>query len=468
MKITINKHTALADTITPIIAYQRIREVYAKSILFECATYQDAKNSNSIIVFDELASIDSLDNVATTRVNNTIKNQTNELNFKQSIEQFQAIFEIEKEYQNNSFIGIYGFTGYNSVSKMEDLSFQKHENNLDISDFNYGFYRFTLIFHHHTNSITILESIPDNDDSKIDIILSLLQKNNTTTFSFETIGEEYCNSTNEEFMEMVKKGKEHAQLGDTFQMVLSRQFSQSFIGDDFNVYRTLRSLNPSPYLFYADFGSFKLIGSSPEAQIVVSNKLAEIHPIAGTFKRTGDEEFDTMETLRLKEDPKENAEHVMLVDLARNDLSRHCKNVIVKKYKQIQTFSHVIHLVSLVTGKILDKSSSLDIFSDTFPAGTLSGAPKIKAMNLINQYEKTDRSFYGGAIGSFSFNGDINHAIIIRSFCSKDNQLHYQAGAGVVINSQPENELMEVTNKLGALRNAIAQASQIHLKSFAI
>lgn len=468
MKITITKHTTLADTTTPIIAYQRIREVYAKSILFECATYQDSKNSNSIIVFDELASIDSSEGKVTTRVNEIIHKESENLSFKTNIQDFMSLININEEDLKDPYIGIYGFTGYNSVSKMEDVTFEKHKNNLQIPDFHYGFYRFTLIFNHHTNTITIIECLPDNEDAKLKEVISLLQKNNTTTYSFETVGAETCNSTNQEFLDMVAKGKNHAQLGDTFQLVLSRQFSQTYTGDDFNVYRTLRSLNPSPYLFYADFGNFKLLGSSPEAQIVITDKIAEIHPIAGTFKRTGDIAFDKLEAKRLQANEKENSEHVMLVDLARNDLSRHCNNVTVKNYKQIQTFSHVIHLVSLVTGEQLNESTSLDIFEDTFPAGTLSGAPKIKAMHLINQYEITDRSFYGGAIGSFSFNGNINHAIIIRSFCSKDNQLHYQAGAGVVINSQPENELMEVTNKLGALRNAIAQATQIHQKSFAL
>lgn len=468
MKTTVLTHTTLADTTTPIIAYQRIREVHAKSILFECATYQDSKNSNSIIVFDELASIDSTNGKIITRINNRIEQVSDSTSYKDSIQSFMSLIDLEEHDKRNSYLGIYGFTGYNSVSKMEDVIFTKHENNLKIPDYHYSYYRFTLVFHHHTNTITIIECIPESDSSKLKEVISLLQKNNTTTYTFETVGEETCNSTNEEFLAMVANGKRHAQLGDTFQLVLSRQFSQTYTGDDFNVYRTLRSLNPSPYLFYADFGSFKLLGSSPEAQIVISDNIAEIHPIAGTFKRTGDENFDAKETKRLQADEKENAEHVMLVDLARNDLSRHCKSVEVKSYKQIQTFSHVIHLVSLVTGEKLNESTSLDIFSNTFPAGTLSGAPKIKAMNLINQYENTDRSFYGGAIGSFSFNGDINHAIIIRSFCSKDNQLHYQAGAGVVINSQPENELMEVTNKLGALRKAIAQATQIHQKSFAL
>jgi anthranilate synthase component 1 len=468
MKITIQTHTTLADTTTPIIAYQRIREVYAKSILFECATYQDAKNSNSIIVFDELASIDSTNGKVVTRVNDIIQQEIESTSYDKNIQSFLSLIDFNQDPKNKPYLGVYGFTGYNSVSTMEDVKFSKHANNLNIPDFHYGFYRFTLVFHHHTNTMTILECIPKNETSMMKDVMTLLQKNSTTTYSFETIGEETCNSTNEEFLKMVAEGKRHAQIGDTFQLVLSRQFSQTYTGDDFNVYRTLRSLNPSPYLFYADFGSFKLLGSSPEAQIVISNEIAEIHPIAGTFKRTGDEKFDAQETKRLREDEKENAEHVMLVDLARNDLSRHCKNVEVKSYKQIQTFSHVIHLVSLVTGEKLSDSSSLAVFSDTFPAGTLSGAPKIKAMNLINQYEKTDRSFYGGAIGSFSFNGDINHAIIIRSFCSKDNQLHYQAGAGVVINSQPENELMEVSNKLGALRKAIDQATNIHKKSFAL
>jgi anthranilate synthase component 1 len=275
------------------------------------------------------------------------------------------------------------------------------------------------------------------------------------------VGKKSSNLSDSEFIDFVKKGKEHCYRGDVFQLVLSRQFSQQFKGDEFNVYRTLRSINPSPYLFFFDYGYFKIFGSSPEAQLIVDNGKAEIHPIAGTFRRTGNDLKDTQAAKELAKDPKENSEHVMLVDLARNDLSRNGSSVLVEKNREIQFFSHVIHLVSKVTCNMKDSAKTFRVVADTFPAGTLSGAPKHKALQLIDKYEKTQRNFYGGAIGYMDFYGNFNHAIIIRSFLSMNNRLHYQAGAGIVAASVPENELQEVYNKLGALDKALLQAEKI-------
>ncbi|MEO1655620.1 MAG: anthranilate synthase component I family protein, partial [Bacteroidota bacterium] len=266
----------------------------------------------------------------------------------------------------------------------------------------------------------------------------------------------------EDYKALVQKGIQHCQRGDVFQIVLSRQFSQSFQGDDFNVYRALRSVNPSPYLFYFDYGNFKIFGSSPEAQLRIQNNIAEIHPIAGTFRRTGDDQEDARLAQELNKDEKENAEHVMLVDLARNDLSMSGNSVKVETYKEIQYYSHLIHLVSKVTAEVSEGKSSLQLYSDTFPAGTLSGAPKYRAMELINTYENQNRGYYGGAIGFLSFQGDLNHAIMIRSFLSKNNQLFYQAGAGIVAKSVPQNELEEVGHKLGALRAALKRAEEVN------
>ena len=280
-------------------------------------------------------------------------------------------------------------------------------------------------------------------------------------YAFKTTDNIDSNLTDDEFKAHVEIAKQHCQRGDVFQLVLSRKFQQNFKGDDFNVYRALRSINPSPYLFYFDYGSFKIFGSSPEAQLVVKNKKAEIHPIAGTFARSGDDMKDTALAQQLVEDEKENSEHVMLVDLARNDLSRHCTDVTVENYREIQFFSHVIHLVSKVIGTVRQKTTTMQIVADTFPAGTLSGAPKYKAMELIEKYEKTSRGFYGGAIGFMDFEGNYNHAIMIRTFLSKNQQLHWQAGAGIVSKSNPVDELQEVYNKLGALTKAIKRAEKI-------
>jgi len=289
----------------------------------------------------------------------------------------------------------------------------------------------------------------------------LISNKNFSSYNFKTETSEASNFTNEEFLKVIDQGKAHCKRGDVFQIVLSREFSQKFKGDDFNVYRALRSVNPSPYLFYFDYGNFKIFGSSPEAQLVVQNQTASIHPIAGTFKRTGDDEADAILAEKLKNDAKENAEHVMLVDLARNDLSRNCKEVEVKIFREVQYYSHVIHLVSKVTGILPEGTNPLQLVADTFPAGTLSGAPKYRAMELIDQLENTSRKFYGGAIGFLGFNGDFNHAILIRSFVSQNNQLRFQAGAGVVAKSSIPSELQEVSNKLEALRVALKTAEGI-------
>jgi len=223
----------------------------------------------------------------------------------------------------------------------------------------------------------------------------------------------------------------------------------------------LRSINPSPYLFFFDYGDFKIFGSSPEAQLIVKDGKAEIHPIAGTYKRTGNDEQDAELAKQLAQDDKENSEHVMLVDLARNDLSRNGNLVNVETYREVQYFSHVIHLVSKVTGMKKADISTLKIVADTFPAGTLSGAPKHMAMQLIEKYEKTSRGYYGGAIGFMDFNGNFNHAIMIRTFLSKNHELHFQAGAGLVAASNADDELQETYNKLGALNKALEIAETI-------
>ena len=308
----------------------------------------------------------------------------------------------------------------------------------------------------------LLENHVEGIEGGKQIIEDIIHGRDLPQFPFTAVGDETSNMTDQSYMEMVQKGIAHCHRGDVFQIVLSRRFEQAFKGDEFNVYRALRMINPSPYLFYFDYGDYRLMGSSPESQLIVGNGKATVHPIAGTFKRTGDDAMDRKEAERLLQDPKENAEHVMLVDLARNDLSRVCENVQVSQYRQVKFYSHVIHLVSEVTATAKREANPFSMMANTFPAGTLSGAPKFKAMELIDTYEPTKRSFYGGAIGIVGFNGSFNHAILIRSFLSKNNTLYYQAGAGVVASSVPEKELQEVNNKLGALKKAIQLASTIH------
>jgi anthranilate synthase component 1 len=325
----------------------------------------------------------------------------------------------------------------------------------------YRLYQYVIAVNHFKDELFICENKIAGIESELPVLESLIRSKDIPVYPFRSNGEESSNMSNEDYKEMVKKGITSCHRGDVFQIVLSRRFQQSFQGDEFNVYRALRNINPSPYLFYFDYGDYKLMGSSPESQLVIKNGKAVVHPIAGTFKRTGDDALDQESAARLLKDAKENAEHVMLVDLARNDLSRVCDDVSVAHYRQVQYFSHVIHLVSEVTGKVREGSNPFNLLAKTFPAGTLSGAPKFKAMELINGYEPTSRSYYGGAIGFMGFDGSCNHAIMIRTFLSKSNTLIYQAGAGIVAASQPESELQEVNNKLGALKKAIVMAENI-------
>ena len=453
----------LADTITPVSVYLKVRDKYPNSLLLESSDYHANDNSFSYICCNPIASI-KVQNEVITEVFPDGSKKTTEItpgvNVPQQIQEFSKQFETEDsdfKFINN---GLFGYIAYDGVRYFEDLDIKKRNGDLKLPDIYYAVYQNIIAINHFNNEAYIFDHSYDTD-SKIAEIEQLIKVKNFATYNFERQQEPISNLTDEEFRENVRLGKKHCYRGDVFQIVLSRRFSQKFKGDEFNVYRALRSVNPSPYLFYFDYGNFKIFGSSPEAQLVVQDGQAEIHPIAGTFKRTGNDEEDAELAKKLAADEKENAEHVMLVDLARNDLSRHGSNVKVEKYREIQFFSHVIHLVSKVTGTKDPKTPTMQVVADTFPAGTLSGAPKHSAMKLIEKYENVNRDAYGGAIGFMDFHGNFNHAIIIRSFVSKDHQLHYQAGAGVVSESVEENELQEVYNKLGALTKALDIAEDI-------
>ncbi|APY00982.1 anthranilate synthase component I family protein [Lacinutrix venerupis] len=457
-----NYKKILADTITPVSIYLKIRDKFPNSILLESSDYHANDNSFSYICFNPIASIKvSGDTIEQKFPDGSIlRNRTKDV--PKMIHKFTKRFKVNSDHDfkfiNN---GIFGYTAYDAVKYFEDIEISKKENSIDIPDIYYAVYQNIIAINHFKNEAYIFAHCFNDNASNIDEILHIIKSTNFASFEFSTDSKIKSNLTDDEYKDHVALAKKHCARGDVFQLVLSKKFSQTFKGDEFNVYRALRSINPSPYLFYFDYGNFKIFGSSPEAQLVVNEGIAEIHPIAGTFKRTGNDEKDTGLAKKLAEDEKENSEHVMLVDLARNDLSRHGSQVKVETYKEAQFFSHVIHLVSKVTGKIHDNTATMQVVADTFPAGTLSGAPKHKAMQLIEKYEKTSRAFYGGAIGFMDFNGNYNHAIMIRTFLSKNHELHWQAGAGLVSKSNPENELQEVYNKLGALTNAIELAKEI-------
>ncbi len=454
----------ITDTITPVSVYLKIRDRYPNSILLESSDYHGNDNSFSYICFNPIASIKIQNEIITQTFpdGSTQQMQIDETtDVPHEIHQFSQRFQVEKD-QNFKFIsnGIFGYTAYDAVRYFEDVEISKKENSLEIPDVYYAVYQNIIAFNHFKNNAYIFAHTYDVE-SNVESVHQLIKTQNFTTYTFLKDGEIKSNLTDNEYKEHVKIAKNHCARGDVFQLVLSKKFTQGFKGDEFNVYRTLRSINPSPYLFYFDYGDFKIFGSSPEAQLVVKGNQAEIHPIAGTFKRSGNDEQDAELAKKLAIDEKENAEHVMLVDLARNDLSRHGSQVKVETYREVQFFSHVIHLVSKVVGKKDKNITTMQVVADTFPAGTLSGAPKHKAMQLIEKYEKTNRTFYGGAIGFMDFEGNYNHAIMIRTFLSKNHQLHWQAGAGLVSKSDPEKELQEVYNKLGALTKAIELAERV-------
>ena len=454
----------LADTITPVSIYLKIRDKYPNSILLESSDYHANDNSFSYICCNPIASI-KVENERITQIfpdgssiSNKIKPTTN---VTDKIHKFTKRFKMHSEktfkFINN---GVFGYIAYDAVRYFEDVQISKKDEHLNIPDIYYAVYQNIIAINHFKNEAYVFAHCFDAENN-IDEILQLIKSKNYSAFHFKTKGKTTSNLTDNDYKSHVELAKKHCARGDVFQLVLSKKFSQQFEGDEFNVYRALRSINPSPYLFYFDYGNFKIFGSSPEAQLVVQNGKAEIHPIAGTFKRTGNDEKDAELAKLLAIDDKENSEHVMLVDLARNDLSRHGSDVVVENYREVQFFSHVIHLVSKVTGKKHKSTTTMQMVADTFPAGTLSGAPKHKAMQLIEKYEKTSRDFYGGAIGFMDFDGNFNHAIMIRTFLSKNHQLHWQAGAGLVSKSNPEHELQEVYHKLGALTKAIEIAKTI-------
>lgn len=454
----------LADTVTPVSIYLKLRDKFENPILLESSDYHGADDSFSYICCEPIARFEVKDNhYKQSLPEGVTKGEVAGNGAMLKLDEFVASFQADEnpfKFINN---GLFGYIGYDAVQHFENIPVGNHqEDEYGIPDILYHVYRYVIAIDHFKNELYIFEHSPEGSAPKgLEAIENLVNNKNYPSYEFVPAQQETSNYQDGEFLEIIDKGIQHCFRGDVFQIVLSRRFQDNFSGDEFNVYRALRSVNPSPYLFYFDYGSYKIFGSSPEAQLVIKDRKATIHPIAGTFRRTGNDEADAELAKKLHADPKENSEHVMLVDLARNDLSRAGSNVEVDTYKEVQYFSHVIHLVSKVTGTLSENMTETQMVSGTFPAGTLSGAPKVRAMQLINEYESTRRGYYGGAIGFMGFNGDFNHAIMIRSFLSKDNTLFYQAGAGVVAKSNRESELQEVNNKLAALRKAIELAKEI-------
>ena len=454
----------LGDLYTPVAVYMRLRDIYPQSALMESSDYHAKDNGRSFIGINPVASIAIGHGVATATFPDGTKLQQpigGQLSCHQAVSDFLASFSVTGP--DAAYCGLFGYTSFNMVGYFEHIAVKDEtlEKN-DAPDMLYILFQDIIVFDHFNNRLSIVTLTADGDDhGRLDEVLHLMAKGNVSDYGFKPVGDVQSPLTDQEHIENIKKGIRHCLRGDVFQIVLSRRFVQRYEGDDFKLYRALRSINPSPYLFFFDFGGFRIFGSSPETHFRIQDGMGYIDPIAGTTKRTGDAEKDRLAAEFLRNDPKENAEHVMLVDLARNDLSRNCEGVKVDFYKELQYYSHVIHLVSRVSGRLLPGTDHIKAFFDTFPAGTLSGAPKVRAMQLISLYEPHNRGAYGGCIGFIGFDGNLNQAITIRTFVSRNGELWFQAGGGIVAKSNPEYELQEVNNKLGALRRAIVMAADM-------
>ena len=455
--------TLLGDLHTPVTTYLKVRDLFPQSVLMESSDYHGVENNRSFIGLNPIASISISHGKATAKFpdgTQEVRDIDDHYRVDQAISDFLTRFQVEGEYAH--YCGLYGYTTFNAVRYFEHIPVKDSISTInDAPDMLYILYKYLIVFHDFKHEMVLLEMQSDDEPSHIDEVEKAICNRNYTTFDFRAVGPTVSTLTDEEHKANIRKGIAHCLRGDVFQIVLSRRFIQRYQGDDFKLYRALRSINPSPYLFYFDFGGFRIFGSSPETHCKIEDGRATIDPIAGTTRRSGNKETDAQLTAALLADPKENAEHVMLVDLARNDLSRNCHDVKVEFYKEPQYYSHVIHLVSRVSGKLNAGSNPIKTFIDTFPAGTLSGAPKVRAMQLISEYEPHNRGAYGGCIGFIGLNGSLNQAITIRTFVSRNNELWFQAGGGIVAKSNEENELQEVNNKLGALKKAITLAEQL-------
>lgn len=466
IKIKTKSKKTLGDLQTPMNIYLQIRDKFRDTILLESSDSKNIDNNFSFIAINAIAGIE-VKNLHEFEVKlpnqNPVKKSLENENISELLNNFSKTFECEKTHDKIEVTAqsLFGYTSFEAVQFFEDVKFKPQSKEVEIPILRYRLYQYVIAINHFNDEMHFIENQIEGVKSEFRTLEDLIKNKNAVVYPFEKTADETSNITDEEYLKLVEVAQKHCMRGDVFQLVLSRRFEQKFQGDEFNVYRALRNINPSPYLFYFDYGNYKLFGSSPESQLIIKDNKAIIHPIAGTFKRTGDFETDLQSIESLKNDPKENAEHTMLVDLARNDLGKLGKNVTVTKLKEIQLFSHVIHMVSEVMAELEKNTNPFEMVATTFPQGTLSGAPKHRALQLINEYEKDSRGYYGGCIGMVGLNGECNQAIMIRTFLSKNNTLFYQAGAGLVAKSNPESELQEVNNKLNALKKAVEKAEKI-------
>jgi anthranilate synthase component 1 len=454
-----------ADDKTPVALYANLRQMFPETLLLECVEARSLETAASYICADPIARF-SIKNGAAVIEQRGRKIAEIKIDwvetFITAFNDFQNSIKIDNQNEAQNLAGLFGYIGFSAIPFLEDIEFSQNPNVGEmIPALQFALYRYVLRFDHYRHTLTAVQ-LQDEDKTAPNLseLLTRITAWRAVEFPFSAKGSEMSEMTDDDYAEIIRTCQKHIQRGDVFQIVPSRKFMQNYSGDEFQVYRALRRINPSPFLFFYDYGGFSLFGSSPEAQLLIKNQRATLHPIAGTYPRGINEAEDIEFAANLQNDQKENAEHTMLVDLARNDLGRHCQKISVEKFKQTELYSHVIHLVSKVTGKLSSETDAFRVLADTFPAGTLSGAPKYRAMQILNEIEPSARSFYGGSVGFFGLDGSCTQAIMIRSFLAKNRQLVFQAGAGIVADSVPETETAEVRNKLAALRRAIEQAEK--------
>jgi anthranilate synthase component I len=469
-----------ADLLTPVLAYLKIRKEGQQNFLFESvegsanmARYSFIGRDPEKIFSNKGMEITELINGSSKKINASI--------FEYVREELKKYKQPKVEGLPDFTGGIVGYLGFENIALVEkviNFTTESFEN----PDSILGLYNSILAFDHYKHQIILISNakIDESTDlerafseakEKIKELRNDLQKpieyNSNFSLKNHVTGE--FDST--EFCQQVECGKKNIVEGDIFQIVLSKRFSSKYKGDLLNVYRALRIINPSPYMYYLDLNlpegqsknNFKIIGTSPEDLLKVKNRKAQVLPIAGTRRRGRNNEEEKSLEEDLMSDPKEIAEHTMLVDLGRNDLGRVCEygTVAVTESMRIQKYSHVMHIVSKVEGTLSIDKDSIDALMSCFPAGTVSGAPKIRAIQLINDYEKEERNVYAGAVGYFDFSGNLDMCIAIRTLFAKGDTIYWQAGAGIVADSVPQLEAKEVRNKSAAMINALKYAEVI-------
>ncbi|WP_331776050.1 anthranilate synthase component I family protein [Sulfurospirillum sp. 1612] len=469
----LEKRTILFDQLTPITIFKKLQDFFEDelSFLFESAINSEAGNYSFLFIgARERVIHENSQSFYINENNEKIQVEDNPFDFLKKRYQ-----EIDMNYYkrlahelNIGFVdGFIGYVGYDCVKTFEPV-LQKHMNQLhdelQIPDLDLIRPKLICAFSHKSNTLTLMTFLP-HIAKKLDAIIELLKKphHNIPIHKTKMPDNGSFAFSKEKFFEMVRASKEMIKSGDVFQILMSNRFTMRAKIDRLSFYRVLRNKNPSPYMFNLDYGKFSIIGSSPEVMVGLKNGHIMLRPIAGTRKRGTNYEMDLALADELQQDEKERAEHLMLIDLGRNDVGKVAKvgSVNVKEMMRVERYSHVMHLVTDIEALLDQKYDMFDLFAATFTAGTMTGTPKIRAMELISEFEGLKRSFYSGAVGYFGFDGNLDSAILIRTAYLDDEKIIFQAGAGIVADSTPEFEYHEVSNKLAAMTSSLKDLSEV-------